>query len=166
MSVTLAELADLVGAKRRTLQLWAEAGVIEAEPGTLRSGKGAYRRYARKEVIIACLVYAFARRLQSPIGVLTDLGSMLRTQLHAADAAAKIDEAIEDPENQLFLIAHGDDSVPEAPVFSHMVTADRRKVELRLIGYDATEQLFHRGAFKLIIACAPNLERLRGLKTI
>ncbi|RWN26531.1 MAG: MerR family transcriptional regulator [Mesorhizobium sp.] len=75
MEYTLSDLAKITGAKRRTLQLWAEAGVILTDE--VHGGTGTYRRYSRQEASIACLMVPFAR-LQMSIGALARLSTNIR----------------------------------------------------------------------------------------
>jgi hypothetical protein len=42
------------------VQLWADAGVLVADPGTDREGSGRHRRFSRNEAVIACIVAPFA----------------------------------------------------------------------------------------------------------
>jgi hypothetical protein len=77
---TLADLTRLVGCKRRSAQLWAEAGVIKAEPETDRHGTGTHRRFSRDEAIIACMIAPFAAR-QVSIGGLKSIAAVLRAEL-------------------------------------------------------------------------------------
>jgi hypothetical protein len=77
-SYTLADLVRVTGAKRRSLQLWADAGVIRAKKGTNRAGTGTHRLFSRDEAIVACIVHAFAQ-LQMSIGQLLNVASVCRT---------------------------------------------------------------------------------------
>jgi hypothetical protein len=74
---TLADLARATGAKRRSLQLWADAGAIMADQSTDRAGTGTHRRFPRDEAIIACVVHAFALH-QIAIGELLRISMMVR----------------------------------------------------------------------------------------
>jgi hypothetical protein len=76
-SYSLADLVDIVGAKRRSLQLWADAGAIKAEPESDRAGRGVHRHFSRDEAIIACILHAFASRTIA-IGELRSIGDVLR----------------------------------------------------------------------------------------
>ena len=58
--VTLSEISKATAAKPRTVQLWADAGVIVAEPGTDREGSGKHREFSKGEAVIACIVAPFA----------------------------------------------------------------------------------------------------------
>ena len=57
---TLADIVKATGAKPRTVQLWADAGVIVPEPGSDREGSGRHRQFSKIEVAIACIVAPFA----------------------------------------------------------------------------------------------------------
>ena len=76
-SYTLADLERVTGAKRRSLQLWADAGVIQAEQGTNRAGTGRHRRFSREQAIVACIVRGFAER-QMAIGELVTIAERIR----------------------------------------------------------------------------------------
>jgi hypothetical protein len=76
----LADLAQVTGAKRRSLQLWADAGVIRAEKSTDRGGSGTHRRFSRDEAIIACIVHGFALH-QIAIGELLIISGKVRGAL-------------------------------------------------------------------------------------
>jgi hypothetical protein len=79
-SYTLADLERVTGAKRRSLQLWADAGVIEADRSTRRAGTGTHRRFSRNEAIIACIIHGFALH-QMAIGELFYVSMCLRVWL-------------------------------------------------------------------------------------
>ena len=77
---TLADLVRLTGAKRRAVQLWAEAGAIKADPMTERVGAGVHRTFSQDEAVIACFVAAFALD-SAPIGRLILVGADMRAFL-------------------------------------------------------------------------------------
>jgi hypothetical protein len=80
LDYTLADLARVSGAKRRSLQLWADAGVIVPEKSTDRGGSGTHRQFSRKEAIIACIIHAFALH-QVSIGELQIISMAIRVFL-------------------------------------------------------------------------------------
>lgn len=77
---TLANLSKITGAKRRSVQLWAEAGVIQAQPTTERAGTGTHRRFSRNEAIIACIIHAFAIQRRA-IGELLTISRAVRSHI-------------------------------------------------------------------------------------
>ena len=77
---TLADLTRFSKAKRRSVQLWAEAGAIVAETGTEREGSGVHRLFDRNEAIIACVLGALATH-GITIGKLISAGDLLRQRL-------------------------------------------------------------------------------------
>ncbi|WP_407146353.1 hypothetical protein [Bradyrhizobium sp. ORS 86] len=79
-SYSLGDLVEITGAKRRSIQLWADAGVIKAERATHRAGTGTHRRFSRGEAIIACLIRPFAEH-QIAIGELEKISASLRSSL-------------------------------------------------------------------------------------
>ncbi|HEV2899394.1 MAG TPA: hypothetical protein VGX71_16480 [Pseudaminobacter sp.] len=74
---SLADLTRVTGAKRRSVQLWAEAGVIEAIPETERAGTGVHRTFSREEAIIACIITPLAS-MKISIGELKTLAKYVR----------------------------------------------------------------------------------------
>jgi hypothetical protein len=77
---SLADLVEVTGAKRRSVQLWAERGVIRALAGTESAGTGVHRLFPRDEAIIACIIHAFAMR-QMAIGELLRISEVVRFEL-------------------------------------------------------------------------------------
>jgi hypothetical protein len=59
---TLSRLAEIARVPKRAMQLWADAGVIKADPSTMLAGSGVHRRFGRDELIIACVVAPFAKQ--------------------------------------------------------------------------------------------------------
>ncbi len=106
MDYTLADLVKITGARRRTLQLWAEGRVLEALPTTERQGTGTHRRFDRNEAIVACLLHGFARKMQMPIGVLLRISELLRRMAHKKDLSETIERAIQG--NRVWLSLRGD----------------------------------------------------------
>jgi hypothetical protein len=91
---TLGEIAEIVGAKsRRVPQVWAEAGVIHAEPTTERAGTGTHRRFSRDEAVIACFIQNLARR-QIAIGELKAISEKLRAYLSTPYGRQDMETAI------------------------------------------------------------------------
>ena len=84
LDYSLADIVRISGGKRRSVQLWAEAGAIRAFSRTDRQGTGTHRRFSRDEVIIACCLDSLARR-QVGIGELIRIGRGLRKFLNAGN---------------------------------------------------------------------------------
>lgn len=76
-TLSLAEVTRISGVKRRTVQLWAEAGVIIADPITERAGTGVHRRFPENEAYIAQAIAPFAR-MQISIGKLKAIAQAVR----------------------------------------------------------------------------------------
>jgi hypothetical protein len=57
---TLADIVRATGAKSRSVQLWADAGVILPDPGSDREGSGRHRQFSKREAMIACIIAPFA----------------------------------------------------------------------------------------------------------
>jgi hypothetical protein len=104
--VTLSDISKATGAKPRTVQLWADAGVIIAEAGTDREGSGKHREFGKLEVIIACIVTPFAADKMA-IGGLLGLARVVRGFLRAPDTQASVDDAINGIGNNFLLVASG-----------------------------------------------------------
>jgi len=77
---TLRDLTTATGAKPRSLQLWADAGVIRPKRGTNHAGTGTHRVFSRSEAIIGCIVNAFAQH-QIAIGELLNISGRVRAAL-------------------------------------------------------------------------------------
>ena len=92
------------GGKRRSVQLWAEAGAIQAFSRTDKQGPGTHRRFSRDEVIIACCLNSLARR-QVGIGELIQIGRGLRKFLKSGNSRQEVETAVSKGwENYLFII--------------------------------------------------------------
>jgi hypothetical protein len=74
----------VTGAKRRSLQLWADAGVIQPSRDTARAGTGTHRQFSRDEAIVACIIHGFALH-QIAIGELLKISEKVRGALAASD---------------------------------------------------------------------------------
>jgi hypothetical protein len=74
---SLADLVEITGAKPRSLQIWAERGVIQPIKSTSGAGTGHHRLFSRTEAIIACIIHPFSMR-QMAIGELLDLSVAIR----------------------------------------------------------------------------------------
>jgi hypothetical protein len=95
MEFTLADLVEITGAKRRSIQLWADAGVIVADRQTDRAGTGTHRRFGRDEAIVACVVHAFALH-QVAIGELLVISSAVRNWMNSPSLRRLIiDQSVE-----------------------------------------------------------------------
>src|SRR5262245_28796105 len=111
MDYTLADLTRITGAKRRSVQLWAEAGVIHAKRETERRGTGTHRRFSRTEAIIACIVHAFARQ-QMAIGALLTISKAVRLWVTGMPGKVHVEKAIADQKKNWFLIYQTCDDHP------------------------------------------------------
>jgi hypothetical protein len=100
---TLSDLTRLTGAKRRSVQLWAEGGAIRAEEGTERQGSGVHRTFSRDEAIIACILAPFAE-MGAPIGRLIRIGNWLRERI-LKEQRKEIEAALSDL-RPMFLSVH------------------------------------------------------------
>jgi hypothetical protein len=77
---TLSALAEIAGMPKRAVQLWADAGVIKANPATMLAGSGVHRRFKREELIIACIIAPFAKQKMA-IGALENISIVVRVML-------------------------------------------------------------------------------------
>jgi DNA-binding transcriptional MerR regulator len=57
MSYSVSDIAKATGLKTRTIQFWADKGVMRASSVTTDAGKGNHRSFSADELIIACLVH-------------------------------------------------------------------------------------------------------------
>src|SRR3984885_2906215 len=93
LDYSLADVVKMSGGKRRSVQLWAEAGAIQAFSRTDKRGTGTHRRFSRDEVVIACCLNSLARR-QVGIGELIRIGKGLRRFLNIENSRKDIENAI------------------------------------------------------------------------
>lgn len=73
-------VADAVGATKRQVQLWTDAGAIQCFPETDRQGRGRQRLYPRSELPFAAMA-VFLARYQIPIGMIRAWIHFTRMQL-------------------------------------------------------------------------------------
>jgi hypothetical protein len=92
---TLADLERVTGAKRRSLQLWADAGVIKARKGTDRAGTGTHRLFSPEEAVVACIVHAFAQH-QIAIGELLIISERVGEAVRPSGGRKKAPRATND----------------------------------------------------------------------
>ena len=94
MDYSLSDIVSLSNARPRSVQLWADAAAILANPATEKRGTGTHRRFGRDEAIIACCLTGFARR-QVGIGELKRIGRAIRRRLKEPTARRLLKEVIE-----------------------------------------------------------------------
>jgi len=104
MERSLADVVKLTGAKPRSVQLWADAGIVRAVEGTDRAGTGVHRRFDSDEVKLIALLAPLAR-FGVPIGWLRafaksfreafQFGSKRRPRSPTAATAAALARAFE-----------------------------------------------------------------------
>jgi hypothetical protein len=114
MDFSLSDLEDLTAAKRRSIQLWADAGVIRAYPRTDRRGTGTHRRFSRDEAIIGCIIAGLANR-QRPIGELLRLSVVIRGFLNSGKFRKSVEAAISGKDS-LMVLRWGGKETPEISV--------------------------------------------------
>ncbi len=73
-------VADAIGASKRQVQLWTDAGALLCVAETNRQGRGRQRLYEPAELPVAKLVAAMAR-FKVPIGTLILWSRMIRSSL-------------------------------------------------------------------------------------
>jgi hypothetical protein len=93
MNYTLVDVVCMSRAKRRSVQLWADAGIIRAESLTERRGTGTHRRFGRNEVIIASIINVISRR-QVAIGELQRLAKSIRQFMKAGKNRMLLEDSI------------------------------------------------------------------------
>jgi hypothetical protein len=90
---TLSALAEIARIPKRAVQLWADAGVIKANPSTMLQGSGVHRRFTRDEVIVACVVAPFAKQKMA-IGGLEIVAICVRAVLSTPRQRAQFEMAV------------------------------------------------------------------------
>lgn len=159
---TLADLTRLTGAKRRTVQLWAEAGVIVADPGTDRAGTGTHRKFSRQEAIIALVVNPLAR-LHISIGDLLKVADSVRRAFSGESDGrtwwADIERCIKG-ELSLNLIIANSASEARITVLTHEKD-ESDETRWSRVGQTISETEKETGALGILIPLTPHLRVLR-----
>ncbi len=88
MGWTLSKVVEVTGAKRRSVQLWADAGIIRAVEGTDRAGTGVHRRFDSNEVKLIALLVPLAK-WGVPIGWLRHFAKSFREAFQFEEEGAK-----------------------------------------------------------------------------
>jgi DNA-binding transcriptional MerR regulator len=127
---TLADIVRITGAKQRSIQLWADAGVIRADTSTERRGTGTHRRFSRNEAIIASIINVFSKR-QVAIGELQRLASALRRFLQIGTNRRRIEIAVSEVEHEIYLvISWRADKLPDVDICEMDTIADRLSFDI------------------------------------
>jgi hypothetical protein len=139
LDYSLADVVKMSGGKRRSVQLWAEAGAIRAFSRTDKRGTGTHRRFSRDEVIIACCINGLARR-QVGIGELIRIGRGLRKFLNAGNSRKDVEDAISGKGTwayYLFIIWDEDRDpyvlMPDEPEFAQEINPGKKIHSLTII---------------------------------
>src|SRR6266478_771270 len=80
MDYGLSEVVELTGANRRSVQLWADARILEPVAETDAAGTGVHRRFTLLEVRICAMLVPLAR-LGATKAVLRHFSEILRRHL-------------------------------------------------------------------------------------
>lgn len=136
MTYSLADVVRISGAKARSVQLWANAEAILANPATEKRGTGIHRRYSRNELIIACCLAGFSRR-QVGIGELKRIGSAVRELLKKPTVHDELSEIIDsDHDWDMFLgVIWSEHDDPKAFIFDEYNIGARIVSRLRGLGF-------------------------------
>jgi DNA-binding transcriptional MerR regulator len=81
-------VADRVGATKRQIQMWTDAGVLLCLPETDRKGRGRQRLYKRSELPYAAVIAELAK-MKLPIGTLQVFSELIRDTLQEAKGERK-----------------------------------------------------------------------------
>ncbi|RWC41975.1 hypothetical protein [Mesorhizobium sp.] len=155
---TLAELTSITGAKRRTVQLWAEAGAIQADAATERAGTGVYRRFSRSEALVACMLASLSY-LKMSIGELVQRGADLRKWIETADRT-EIDDCISG-KREMIVFFWRCEEYPEHPM---LVFINRPGDPLdSSINFFGTQVMRAANEPQALLVCIPLGSRLRAL---
>lgn len=158
LEFTLAELTSVTGAKRRTVQLWAEAGAIRAEAATERAGTGVHRRFARSEAVVACMLASLSY-LKMSIGELVQRGADLRKWIDMADWT-EIKECI-DGEREMIVFFWRCEEYPEHPMLVFISKpGDSLAQSMAFFGEQVVRAASEPQA---LLVCIPLNSRLRAL---
>jgi DNA-binding transcriptional MerR regulator len=108
LSYTVADIIKATGLKRRTVQFWADRGVINATRATQSSGQGVHRSFTRNELIIACVLHPLSLGWRGDqtrsLGELIELAKILRTLLRTPVTHRDFDEAISSDDDVYLIV--------------------------------------------------------------
>jgi hypothetical protein len=113
---TLADVTRMVGAKRRSVQFWAESGALLAMAGTEREGSGIHRVFDRDEALVACIFNGLSI-FGLPVGKLITIAQGLRGSLKHPGKRQIWEDALDDRRRGLIVI-HGRESSDDGVSFS------------------------------------------------
>jgi DNA-binding transcriptional MerR regulator len=98
VSYTVADVINATGLKRRTVQFWADRGVIRATKATQEGGSGVHRSFTRNELIVACILHPIALGWQGDqtrtLSELTQVANHIRLLVKAPVACDDFEQAI------------------------------------------------------------------------
>jgi hypothetical protein len=94
MTFALAEIAEFARMPKRSIRLWADAGVIKADKDTVLHGSGVHRRFSRTELIVACIIAPFAKR-KLAIGALNAISRNIRLSMNSKDTRSFVEPLVE-----------------------------------------------------------------------
>jgi DNA-binding transcriptional MerR regulator len=105
MTYTVADVINATGLKRRTVQFWADKGVIQATRATQEGGSGVHRLFTRNEVIIACLMHPFSLGWHGDqTRSLSELRELAKTLRHLLRSVAEDFEAAINGQGSFYLV--------------------------------------------------------------
>jgi DNA-binding transcriptional MerR regulator len=98
VAYTVADIIKATGVKRRTVQFWADKGIIRPTKATQEGGHGVHRSFTRDEMIIACLIHPVSLGWRGDqtrsLGELKELATALRHLLKKSVTRDDFDDAI------------------------------------------------------------------------
>lgn len=160
MEYSLSDLTKITGAKRRSVQFWAECGAILANKETERAGTGTHRRFSRDEAVIACVLAYFAQ-MHVELPQLTDIGAKLRNQL-LPTIRDSVEMAITDEMVVYLIVQDKPDGVKMYAVGCRRDDPEEKQADVDLtIGRLATEHLHQPDSGAVILLLNTHLARLR-----
>lgn len=80
-TLSLADIARVSRVKRRTIQLWADVGVLRALPSTMLRGSGVHRRFTTSELKLAQTLRSFHdQAIAIAIGMIKEIADRIRRE--------------------------------------------------------------------------------------
>lgn len=159
MEYSLSDLTKITGAKRRSVQFWAECGAILANKETERAGTGTHRRFSRDEAIIACVIAYFAQ-MHLELPQLTDLAAKFRSMLPGIKDA--VDMAISDEMIVFLVVQDRADSVRMHAIGCRRDDPEEKHFDVKqTVGRLSTEHLHEPDSGTIILLLNTHLVALR-----
>jgi hypothetical protein len=157
-------IANAIGATKRQVQLWTDAGALQCLPETDRQGSGRKRQYEPIELVVGGMIAAMAR-YQMPVGRLKQVAELVRENIANADKLAgadakKISDGFNGNGTMFYLLAEkltGRQEDTEFENYQLISIFDSKKLQQTLMQYHSAVTL---NVTRLVLAIKINVPEI------